>query len=149
MSAMQHLDSTLSPAQQCHFRVSLANMLSALGLKNVQALETSICEAASERLYREYLQGIPCIFSEEDLRLRTTANKYGLEAPSKRLTENRRSSFRSICKAVTGMDTELPVNSSTCKWVHNIEKCCEALCTIYTTQGSYSHGCTMFLQCLR
>ena len=30
MSVMQHLDSTLSPAQQCHFRVSLANMLSLL-----------------------------------------------------------------------------------------------------------------------
>eukprot|EP01045_Picozoa_sp_COSAG04_P016472 COSAG04_NODE_1378_length_7010_cov_3.077268_2_plen_382_part_00 len=145
---MEYIDANLPPAKRSELRLAVAQVGACVQMDDAAGLEAAICDAVAGQMYTQYLTTIKCIMTQE-VRLRTTGNKYGLHAPSERVTENRRSTFRAVCRKVTNADPVLPCHRDTCGWATNVDEVVEAFKELYKTKSSFVQAATMFKQCLR
>ena len=119
-----------------------------LRLDATGAVQKELEEVCSRRLYEQTLENIECVL-QTSVRVRTSANPYGLQPASQNTVNNRRSTFRSICKEVTGSEPEQPCNKDTAQWVTQVDRVIAAMDKIYDSFGSWSQAFILFMQTLR
>ena len=90
---------------RAQLRLAIAKILAALRLEEMGALQQELEEVCSRRVYEQGLDAIECVM-DTAVRVRTSANPYGIHPVSKNTANNRRSTFRAICKEVTGAEVE-------------------------------------------
>ena len=148
MSAIDYLDTVLDVDARAKFRLAIAKALAALRLEATGDVQKELEEVCSRRLYEQTLENIECVL-QTSVRVRTSANPYGLQPASQNTVNNRRSTFRSICKEVTGSEPEQPCNKNTAQWVTQVDRVIAAMDKIYDSFGSWSQAFILFMQTLR